>query len=158
MPRRHDNLTPFAHAAQNRCFGCGPANPSGLHLEFLLAEDSSVVCLTTIPATFDGHPGYLHGGIIATLLDETMSKAVRARGVSAMTRHLEAEYLRPVPSAAPIRLEGRIVREEGRKHWAEAKILNEAGKELARGMGLFIELRTHELEAGAAHRPPPPTP
>ena len=158
MPRRHQNLTPFAHAAQNRCFGCGPANPSGLHLEFLLAEDSSVVCLTTIPNTFDGHPGYLHGGIIATLLDETMSKAVRAGGVSAMTRHLEAEYLHPVPSAEPIRIEGRIDREEGRKHWAEAKILNEAGKELARGKGLFIGVRPRQPEAGAASPPPPRTP
>jgi len=36
---------------------------------------------TTIPDRFEGHPGYLHGGIIATLLDEAMSKAVRARGL-----------------------------------------------------------------------------
>ena len=136
-----ENLTPFAHAAQNRCFGCGLANPAGLHLEFLRAEDGTMVCPTTIPGTFDGHPGYLHGGIIATLLDETMSKAVRALGVSAMTRQLETEYLRPVPSDAAIRLEGRIVRSEGRKHWAEAKILNAHGKELARGKGLFIEVR-----------------
>lgn len=141
MTGQHENLTPFAHAAQNRCFGCGPANPTGLHLEFLLAENGTVVSLATIPGAFDGHPGYLHGGIIATLLDETMSKAVRASGVSAMTRQLEAEYLRPVPSGAPIRLEGRIVRSEGRKHWTEARILNAGGKELARGKGLFIEVR-----------------
>jgi uncharacterized protein (TIGR00369 family) len=141
MTHEPENLTPFVHAAQNRCFGCGPANPAGLHLEFFRAEDGVVVCPTTIPGTFDGHPGYLHGGIIATLLDETMSKAVRALGVSAMTRQLEAEYLRPVPSDAPIRLEGRIVHSEGRKHWAEAKILNDRGKELALGKGLFIEVR-----------------
>jgi len=135
------HLVPFAHTAQNRCFGCGPANPAGLQLEFLIAEDGSVVCFATIPGTFDGHPGYLHGGIIATLLDETMSKAVRASGISSMTRQLEAEYLRPVPSDVPIRLEGRVVRAEGRKHWTEARILNAAGKELARGKGLFIEVR-----------------
>jgi uncharacterized protein (TIGR00369 family) len=141
MTEKHENLTPLAHAAQNRCFGCGPANPNGLHLEFLRSDDGTIVCLTTVPCDFDGHPGYLHGGIIATLLDETMSKAVRARGVSAMTRQLEADYLRPVPSGAPIRLEGRIVRSEDRKHWTEAKILNATGKELAHGKGLFIEVR-----------------
>ena len=136
-----EHLIPMTHAAQNRCFGCGPANPSGLRLEFFLAEDGSVVSLTTVPEIFDGHPGYLHGGIIATLLDEAMSKAVRARGVTAMTRQLEIDYLRPVPSGAPIRMEGRLVRSEDRKHWTEAKIVNGEGKTLAQAKGVFVELR-----------------
>ena len=49
QPARSENLTPMAHAAQNRCFGCGEANPVGLHLEFFLAEDHSVVCRAAIP-------------------------------------------------------------------------------------------------------------
>jgi uncharacterized protein (TIGR00369 family) len=136
-----ENLTPMAHAAQNRCFGCGEANPMGMHLEFLLAEDGSVVCLAAVPDTFEGPVGYVHGGIIATLLDEAMSKAVRARGVRAMTRHMEVDYQRPVPSGAPIRLEGHVTHYEGRKHWVQARILNDEGTELAKGKGLFIELR-----------------
>jgi hypothetical protein len=44
----------MARSAQNRCFGCGLANEAGLHLEFLLAEDGSVVCLTTISDSFEG--------------------------------------------------------------------------------------------------------
>jgi uncharacterized protein (TIGR00369 family) len=139
-----ENLTPLAHAAQNRCFGCGQANPSGLHLEFLLAEDSSVVCLALVPDTFEGPQGYLHGGIIATLLDETMSKAVRARGFTAMTRHMEVDYLRPVPSSTPIRLEGHVTRNEGRKHWTEARILDAERTVLAIGKGLFIEVRPRQ--------------
>jgi uncharacterized protein (TIGR00369 family) len=131
----------MAHTAQNRCFGCGPANPTGLRLEFLLAKDKSVVSLATIPDGFAGHPGYLHGGIIATLLDESMSKSVRAQGLTAMTRQLEVDYLRPVPSGEPIRMEGRLVRSDGRKHWAEARILNARGTPLAEGKGLFIEIR-----------------
>jgi uncharacterized protein (TIGR00369 family) len=131
----------MAHAAQNRCFGCGQANPHGLHLEFHLAADQSVVCVPTVPDTFEGPYGYLHGGIIATLLDETMSKAVRARGFTAMTRHMEVDYLRPVPSAATLRLEGRITRNEGRKHWTEAKILDAKGILLAQAKGVFIEVR-----------------
>ena len=57
-----------------------------------------------------------------------------------MTRHLEVDYLRPVPSGAPLRLEGRLTRSEGRKHWSEAKILDRQGKVLAQGKGLFIEV------------------
>ena len=139
-----ENLTPLAHAAQNRCFGCGQANPTGLHLEFLLAEDSSVVCLALVPDTFEGPPGYLHGGIIATLLDETMSKSVRARGFTAMTRHMETDYLRPIPSGAPFRLEGHVARSEGRKHWTEARILDAERTVLAIGKGLFIEVRPRQ--------------
>jgi uncharacterized protein (TIGR00369 family) len=139
--KKTENLTPLAHAAQNRCFGCGPANPGGLHLEFLLAEDGSVVCPATIPETFEGPGGYLHGGVIATLLDETMSKAVRAHGVTAMTRRLEVDYRRPVPSGKTIRIEGRVVRNEGRKCWTEARILDIEGILLAHGAGLFIEVQ-----------------
>jgi len=154
MTTTSENLTPMAHAAQNRCFGCGEANPIGLHLEFLLAEDHSVVCNTAVPDTFEGPVGYVHGGIIATLLDETMSKSVRARGITAMTRHMEIDYLRPVPSGAALRLEGRVVRDEGRKHWTEAKILDSQGTTLATGKGLFIQLRPRsENRATAAPCP-----
>jgi uncharacterized protein (TIGR00369 family) len=140
MKPHFDNLTPLAHAAQNRCFGCGEANAAGLRLEFLLAPDGTVVCPATISDSFEGHPGYLHGGIIATLLDETMSKSVRARGLTAMTRHMEVDFRRPVPSRAPIRMEGRVVRSEGRKHWVEAHILDSDGKALAHSKGLFLEV------------------
>jgi uncharacterized protein (TIGR00369 family) len=137
----HEPLTPFAHSANNRCFGCGPANATGLRLEFLLASDGAVVSLPVVPDAFEGHPGFLHGGIIATLLDEAMSKAVRVLGQPSMTRKMEVEYLRPVPSGALLRVEGRVVRNEGRKHWAEAIIVDEEETALARGTGLFIEIQ-----------------
>jgi len=150
MKATAENLTPMTHTAQNRCFGCGEANPAGLHLEFLLAADHTVVCLATLPETFEGPPGYLHGGIIATLLDETMSKSVRAKGFTAMTRHLEVDYLRPVPSGAPIRMEGRMLQSDGRKHWIEARIVNAEGTVLARSKGLFVEVHPR---TGATRRP-----
>ena len=140
MKETGERLVPMIHSAQNRCFGCGPANAHGLHLEFLQAEDKSVVCVATVPDAFEGPTRYIHGGIIATLLDETMSKAVRAKGHTAMTRHMEVDYQRPVPSGKPIRMEGRVTHHEGRKHWAEARILNSEGTELAKSKGLFIEI------------------
>jgi uncharacterized protein (TIGR00369 family) len=140
MTEINDHPAPMARIAQNRCFACGPANDNGLHLDFSLAADGSAVCQTTIPESFEGPPGYLHGGILATLLDETMSKSMRARGLTAVTRQMEIELLRPVPSAAPIRLEGRVVRSEGRKYWTEARIVSPKGRILAQGKGLFIEI------------------
>ena len=110
-----------------------------MRLKFLLAEDGAVVCLPTIPERYEGPPGYLHGGIIATLLDEAMSKTVRARGLKAVTGRMEIDYRRPVRSAAPIRMEGRLLRSEGRKHWTEARILDARGHVLAEAKGIFIE-------------------
>jgi uncharacterized protein (TIGR00369 family) len=135
-----EKLTPMKHSAQSRCFGCGPANPTGLQLEFLQAEDGCVVCLPTIPNCFEGPPGYLHGGIIATMLDEAMSKTTRALGLTTVTSQMEINYLRPVHSATPIRLEGRLLRSEGRKHWTEGRILDPRGRVLATAKGLFIDV------------------
>jgi uncharacterized protein (TIGR00369 family) len=142
MTETTEHLKPFVHAAQNRCFGCGPANLTGLRLKFLIAEDGSAVCFTAVSDLFEGPLHYLHGGIIATLLDEAMSKAVRASGRTAMTRQMEVDYLRPVPSGADLRIEGRLVRSAGRKHWTEAKIVSAKGITLAEARGLFIEVRT----------------
>ncbi len=135
------DLTPLAHTAHNRCFRCGPANPAGLHLEFFRAPDGAVVTTPIVPDAFDGHPGYLHGGIIATLLDEAMSKSVRALGKPALTRKMEVEYLRPVPSGVRLHIEARVIRSEARKHWSEASIANADGVTLAKAAGLFIEIQ-----------------
>jgi uncharacterized protein (TIGR00369 family) len=145
-----ENLKPLDHTAQNRCFGCGHANPTGLRLEFFVAGDGSVVALPTVADAFEGPRGFLHGGIVATLLDEAMSKSVRIKGFTAMTRHLEVEYLKPVPSGAPIRLEARAVQSDGRKHHTEARILNGAGDVLARSRGLFIEVKPRDASGNPA--------
>jgi uncharacterized protein (TIGR00369 family) len=135
----HQQLTPFTHSTHNSCFGCGQANAAGLRLEFQLAADGAVVSLPIVPEAFEGYPGYLHGGIIATLLDEAMSKAVRALGRPSLTAKMEITYRRPVPSGTSLRLEGRVVRSEGRKHWAEAVIADADEHVLAHSKGLFIE-------------------
>ncbi|WP_263351885.1 PaaI family thioesterase [Acidicapsa acidisoli] len=137
-----EGLTPLVHGARNRCFGCGQANPAGLKLEFAKSPEGAVVSKAVISDQYEGPPGCVHGGIIATMLDEAMSKANRVRGVTAMTRQMQVEYLSPVPSGAPIRIEGRVNRSEGRKHWAAATIQAEDGMVLARATGLFIAIRT----------------
>lgn len=140
-----ETLTPMAHGAQNHCFGCGNANATGLQLAFFMANDGSVVSFPTVGDGFEGPPGYLHGGIIATLLDEAMSKAVRTRGVMAMTRRMEIDYMRPVPTSTEVRMEGRVVKDEGRKHWTEARIVNDKGITLASATGLFVEVRASRM-------------
>ena len=128
------------HGALNNCFGCGETNRSGLRLKFFVNDQQQVTCHLRLASRFAGPPGHAHGGIIATLLDEAMSKANRQHDVTAMTRHMEVEYLRPVPLQQTITLTGHRVSHQGRKHHCEAEIADAAGTILARGKALFIAI------------------
>jgi uncharacterized protein (TIGR00369 family) len=133
-------LTPLSHGALNRCFGCGQTNRTGLRLNFFVDTEHRIICRVRIPRRFEGPPGHVHGGIIATLLDEAMSKANRQFGVLAMTRQMEVEYLKPVPLLVPLELTARRAAVTGRKHRCEAEIRDPAGNVLARGKALFIAI------------------
>ncbi len=138
MPTR--KLPPLAHGALNRCIGCGQANRSGLRLKFFVDEQQTIVCRVRLPRRFEGPPGYAHGGVIATLLDEAMSKANRQFGILAMTRQMEVEYLKPVPLATPLLLTGRHIEASGRVHRCEAEITSESGTTLARAKAVFLKV------------------
>ena len=127
------------------CFACGPANPQGLRLVFTTTATSASTQVT-LGRTYEGAPGYLHGGIIATLLDEAMSKLSRPLAVIAMTRHLEIDYLRPSPIDTPLTLTAHHLRREGRKLFHTATLTHPDGTVLARATGLFIVLKPSAIK------------
>ena len=126
----------------NHCFGCGSQNPHGLHLHFVIQHsDPNAISATAkiqLGAAFQGPPGCVHGGIIATMLDEAMSKLNRPLDVIAMTRHMEVDYLRPVRLGDMLTIIGQHVRREGKKIFHSAEITGPDGRVLARGKALFI--------------------
>ena len=132
-------LVPLQHGTLNHCFGCGQENRTGLRLKFFVDDEHRIVCRVRVPQRFEGPPGHVHGGVIVTLLDEAMSKANRQFGIVAMTRHMEVEYLKPVPLLTPLELSARHVQSNGRKHHCEAQI-SDRGVILAAGKALFIQV------------------
>ena len=126
----------------NFCFGCGPDNPQGLHLTFTVdaADPKNITATSTVSLSrmHEGPPGYIHGGILATLIDEAMSKLNRPLDVLAMTRHMEVDYLRPAPLHTPLTLTARHLRREGRKLFHSAELSAQDGTVLTRGKGLFL--------------------
>ena len=144
--RKEPALTPLAHGALNHCFGCGLENRTGLRLRFFTDADNNVVCHLKLAARFAGPPGHAHGGIIATLLDEAMSKSNRARGIVAMTRHLEVEYLRPVPLGAPLTLTAQHTGAAGRRNHTEAQIRDGSGQVLATAKAVFVTVTPDVLK------------
>jgi uncharacterized protein (TIGR00369 family) len=140
-------------AGQNHCFGCGPANPIGLRLRFRLDESSgSATAVARLNRRFEGPPGHVHGGILATLLDEAMGKVNKLFNRTAVTRHLTIEYLRPAPLNTPLTVTGRMVSHTGRKMFMEGEIRDAAGELLVLGRALFIQVDANALLARAAKR------
>jgi uncharacterized protein (TIGR00369 family) len=149
-------LTPLSHGALNRCFGCGQKNRTGLRLKFFVDDEQQIVCRLRVPRRFEGPPGHVHGGVIATLLDEAMSKANRQLGVVAMTRQMEVEYLKPVPLMTPLTLTAHHLSANGRAHRCEAKITDASSAVLARGKALFIAVDPAMLLKSAPESQKPP--
>jgi uncharacterized protein (TIGR00369 family) len=80
----------------------------------------------------------VHGGIIATVLDEVMSKVSRFFDVRAVTAELTVEYRKPVRIGTDLIVEGFNARREGRQLYHEGEIRDAAGTLLARGRGRFV--------------------
>jgi acyl-coenzyme A thioesterase PaaI-like protein len=139
----------MAHGTLNGCFGCGDDNHAGLHLQFFIDDEQRVLCRVHLARQFQGPPGHAHGGIIATLLDEAMSKANRHRNITAMTRHMSIDYLRPVPLETPLILEGwskvDTESESGRKHRCSAELRSPDGTVFAAATGIFIQVTAEAL-------------
>lgn len=128
---------------KNKCFGCGGANERGMRLTFEQDDEGRRIHgRFRIGAEYSGGPGFVHGGIIATLLDEAMGKVNRFRGLYAVTAELNVEYLRPVPVDADIVIEAREVDMKGRNLYHVGEIRNLKGDVLARGRGRFVDLTT----------------
>jgi acyl-coenzyme A thioesterase PaaI-like protein len=107
-------------SAYQRCFACGARNPHGLRLVFR-QEGEVIVTEFTPDLRFQGFPGVVHGGILATLLDETLSRMATAQGRWMMTARLEVRYR----AAAPV---GQTLRVSARTLAARAHMLTAAGE------------------------------
>jgi uncharacterized protein (TIGR00369 family) len=123
----------------NVCFGCGGANERGMQLTY---EQDDVAQRIRgnfqLGAAYQGGTGFVHGGIIATVLDEVMGKVCRFRGVRAVTAELTIEYLKPVPVNADLVVEGYEVEMSARNLFMVGEIRDVSGKVLARGKGRFV--------------------
>jgi acyl-coenzyme A thioesterase PaaI-like protein len=85
-----------------------------------------------------GPPGFAHGGVLASALDEAMSLAVH-REALAYTAELELDLRAPAPVGTYVQVSARVERRDGRKHWAAAELQGEGGRLVGLARGLFVE-------------------
>lgn len=101
--------TPVFQEKGYNCFACAPHNPIGLHLEFY-EEGDEVTCTWMPNNNFQGWLFTLHGGIQATLIDETCGWLIsRKRQLAGMTTQLNVKYKKPVPiDGTPVEIRASI--------------------------------------------------
>jgi acyl-coenzyme A thioesterase PaaI-like protein len=125
-------------AHHDLCFGCGLANPFGLQLELHPTGDRELRGRFFVKQDHPGPPGFAHGGVLASALDEAMALAV-AREALAYSARLELDLRGMAPVGTFIHVIARVERREGRKRWAAAELRGEGDRLVASGRGLYVE-------------------
>lgn len=107
------------YAPRGTCFGCGPVNPEGLHIQSHEHEGEGLVAAWTPRPCHEAYEGFLSGGITGALLDchsnwtaavHLMRRAGTEHPPCTVTARYSVKLLRPTPTReGPLRLASRVV-------------------------------------------------
>jgi uncharacterized protein (TIGR00369 family) len=131
---------PSGIGRNDRCFVCGKDNPQGLHLSIRNPEPGRAETEMVIPEHFSGWARLTHGGLLATLLDETMAYACISRAGNAVTMEITVRFLKPVEVGQKVRVTGWVQAIKGRLVETEGEILDPQGQEAARAKARFLKM------------------
>ena len=101
----------------------GAANPIAPPMTVRVLDDSTVLGECTMRPIHEGPPGAVHGGWVATLLDQLLGHATAASGNPGFTAELTVRYRKPTPYNVPLTLRGRTDDVDGRRVRASAEIV-----------------------------------
>ncbi len=91
-----------------QCILCGAGHPQGCRLVFTTCADGRVEAVFPCDRRYQGYAGYLHGGVIAALLDSAMTNCLFAHGRVALTGELAVRFLKPVMVDRPAVVSARM--------------------------------------------------
>jgi acyl-coenzyme A thioesterase PaaI-like protein len=135
----------------SHCYGCGTLNPNGLKIKSYWDGEETVAVFQPRPY-HTAFPGYVYGGLIASLIDchstaTAAAAACRARGIEMspektiryVTGSLHVDYLKPTPISGPLSLRGRVSEIKGRKVVVETDLIAE-GRVCAKGRVVAVQM------------------
>jgi uncharacterized protein (TIGR00369 family) len=123
------------------CFVCGEKNPHGLKLRLRTDAERGESCAEiTFAERFQGWTGVVHGGLVATVLDEAMIYAAGAKGLKTVTGEMTVRYIKPASTGVPYALRGRFLEDKGRIVLAESELLDADGTQVARASGKLFKI------------------
>ena len=136
------------HAPRSVCFGCGPANPKGLHIGSR-PEGDGLVAMFVPEKHHEAFEGVLSGGIIGCLLDchsnwtaawWLMRRTGAASPPCTVTADFHVKLLRPTPSSSEVLLRAHVAEGGDDRAIVEAT-LEAGGKITATCRGTFVAVR-----------------
>jgi acyl-coenzyme A thioesterase PaaI-like protein len=97
------------------CFVTGEASPVGLATR-VRRDGDGIVATARFPRSFEGMPGYAHGGILCAVFDDLIGLTIgRMHRISAPTVHVEVDFRKPVPLDQDVEIRTRLTTTDGRK-------------------------------------------
>lgn len=127
-----------------QCFACGRNNPFGLKLEWFNNYDEKCVETSfTLTDNYCSYPGTVHGGILATILDETSGRAVLLDNNFErlmVTLKMEVVYKKNTPTNTPLKAVGRVIRDGGSRAQVEGEIILPDGTVSARCTSILFKI------------------
>lgn len=123
------------------CFVCGERNTLGLRLQFKHLKPGLLLSHVVFEKHHQGYKNIVHGGMMATVLDEMMANLAWMEGKPAVTAEFKVNLKKPVKVGEKIALEGHLVREKGRVIYAKALAKNAKGETVATAEGACVKIR-----------------
>jgi acyl-coenzyme A thioesterase PaaI-like protein len=134
-----DDRVTAKKADYEACFGCGSDNPIGIHVDGFAPIDGGFRATFTPLPEHRGFEDVLHGGIIATALDEMLAwTATLQEDVFVFTGKLELRYRSPAPPGANYVLRGFLDERRGRRLLLHGDCRTEDGRIVAEASGLYL--------------------
>ncbi len=121
------------------CFACGQANPIGLKLEFRFEGEEYTTEFEVRPE-YQGWRGIVHGGLIATVLDEAMARLLWEKGLNAITGRLTVRYHRPLAVGERVKVRARITKQRLPVIETTAEAMREDGTVVAEAGAMSMEV------------------
>ena len=125
------------------CFVCGVDNDFGLKSNFYELEDGQLMAVFQPAEEHQSYPGRLHGGIAATILDETIGRVIMVAGSGdlwGVTIDFSMKFRKPVPLNEEVRVLARVVSEKKRFFLAEGEIILADGSVAVTGQGKYLKM------------------
>ena len=134
------------------CLVCGRDNPHGLHLHLYVEEGTGRVETAFTPERHHiGFEGIVHGGVIATVLDEAMVWAATWRGRRfCVCGEMTVRFRQSPPIGRPLRVTADVTQERARLVQTTAAVTDSSGSTIATASGKYVPLDDARHRAFAA--------